>query len=240
LPALKVRWDWIKQGKLVLNATKAEQINRVADMIADYPRRLRLKKPLDPSQDGPRPNTGHIVNSFRGAAKRVMKDRHVNHWYPVRCCKGVECIEVIPYDKYLWLFLDTIKRYPPADEEQDVEAFLEKLALDETLATNKFEYPEKVASAISIVMKGLVNVYTGSPLLLVRRIDWNPPTSDSSEPSKPIFYVETKPHPPDLPNEVHRCPVRKVMAYDEQEYEWLRAFLNVVTWMEDNLPEKEG
>jgi len=25
------------------------------------------------------------------------------------------------------------------------------------------------------------------------------------------------------------------MCYDEREYEWLKAFLKVVTWMEENL-----
>lgn len=269
LTVLKERWNWIKQGKLVLNAAKAKQINEVADIVADYPGRLRLKKPLDPSQDGPRPNTQHIINGFRGAAGRVLKDRHVNHWYRVRCCKAVDCIEVIPYDKYLWLFLDTVKRYPPANAEHCMEEVYEISILNdvavssslhptpsvskspsiatpeqfgsvapESLAPMKFEYPVDIAIAIAIVMKGLVNVYTGSELLLVPRIDWSP-TSSSSDPPRPVFLFDTKPHSPKLPQHLHRCRGRKVMAYDEREYEWLRVFLKVVTWMEDNLSGKE-
>lgn len=239
LSALKLRWDWIKQGKLMLNAKKAEQINMVADVIADYPGRVRLKKPLDPSQDGPRPNTQHIINGFRGAATRVLKDRHINHYYKASCCKGVECIEVIPYDNNLSLFLDTLKKYPVANEYQSVEGLMGKLALDDATVAKSFHYPDEIAAALSIVMEGLANVYTSSPLLIVPRIDWNPPTSESSDSPTPIFLVDTKPHPPDLPSDIHRCPVRKVMAYDEREYEWLRAFLKVVTWMEDNLSGKE-
>lgn len=77
--SLKARWEWIKESKVALNAAKARQISMAADIIADYPGRLRLKKPLDPSQDGPRPNTQHIADGFRGAAKRVLKDRRVIH-----------------------------------------------------------------------------------------------------------------------------------------------------------------
>ena len=34
---------------------------------------------------------------------------------------------------------------------------------------------------------------------------------------------------------LHRCRAGKVMCYDEREYEWLKAFLKVVMWMEENL-----
>jgi hypothetical protein len=136
LEALKARWDWIKETKLALNIAKAEQLNKVADIIATYPGKIRLKKPLDPSQDGPRPNTQHIVNNFRGAARRVLKDRKTNHENRVRCRKGVDCIELVPYDKYLWFFLETIRDYPPASKEQtlqDVDGLLEKSTLHESL-----------------------------------------------------------------------------------------------------------
>ena len=49
----------------------------------------------------------------------------------------------------------------------------------------------------------------------------------------PSFYVETKAHSPNLPKQIHRCTAAHIMPYDEREYEWLHAFLKVVTWMED-------
>ena len=49
---------------------------------------------------------------------------------------------------------------------------------------------------------------------------------------KPAFDHEFIKHSNDLPLEFHRCGVSKVMTYDEREYEWLRSFLEVVTWME--------
>jgi hypothetical protein len=94
IEALKARWDWIKRAKLALNVAKAAQILKVADLLASCPGKLLLKKPLDPSQDGPRPNTEHIVNNFRSAARKVLKDRKTHHEYRGGCCKGIDSIEV--------------------------------------------------------------------------------------------------------------------------------------------------
>ena len=111
----------------------------------------------------------------------------------MRCCKGVDGIELVPYDKYLWLFLDTIKKYPPASEDhllRNVERLLDKLTLHESLG-KQFRYPEKIATSISVVNKGLFNVFTGSLSLFVPIIDWNRITWSFGA-AKPIFFVDTQ------------------------------------------------
>lgn len=53
------------------------------------------------------------------------------------------------------------------------------------------------------------------------------------------FEVRQSAHNVSIPIEYHRCGSAKMMTYDEREYEWLRAFLDVVTWMEGHLEQGE-
>jgi hypothetical protein len=45
--------------------------------------------------------------------------------------------------------------------------------------------------------------------------------------------VDSEPHAWDLPKALHRCENSRIAPYDDREYDWLEAFLKVVTWMED-------
>lgn len=247
---LKARWEWIKTNTLRMNAAKSAQLEEVARIIAENPVKLRVKKPLDPSQD-PRENVQHLIDHFNIAAKKMLKNRTVPE-RGRRCYRGIENIEIIPYDRHLWFFLTTIKDFPH-DDRQVIEVDksmrdavgqqsstpvalkgqprLLKSISDATVKV--FQYPEEIASSISVVMNGLVNIYTGSPLLIVPRIDW------TSDPKKPVFFVDTEPHPYAVPKHIHRCLAARVLPYDPREYEWLKAFLKVVTWMEENFSNKE-
>lgn len=82
-----------------------------ADLIAEYPGKIKLKKPMDPSQDGPRPNVHHIENYFRSRARKVKQDRCLKHKDSVRCTDGVDLADLVPYDKCLWVLLDVLERY---------------------------------------------------------------------------------------------------------------------------------
>jgi hypothetical protein len=79
----------------------------------------------------------------------------------------------------------------------------------------------------------LMYVYTQYPLM-VPRVQL--PSAESVN-EEPVFCVQTKPHSLYLAPHLHRCVARKVMLHDEREYEWLKAFLAVVDWMEKNLAE---
>lgn len=152
IEALKTRWNWIKRSKLALNLAKALQIDKVANIVAAYPGRVRLKKPLDPSQDGPRPNTEHIINNFRNASRKVLKDRKTYHQYEGHCCKGVDCIEVVPYDKYLWLFLDMIKKHPPSKEGY-LWLFLDKIQQHPPSEEDHYAQMERLTEKMTLVDK---------------------------------------------------------------------------------------
>jgi hypothetical protein len=231
---LRTRWNWVREAKRKLNESKARQLNLAADLYCQYPGKLMLKKPLDPSQDGPRPNVRHIENYLRQRAKRVLADRKFNGPFRGKCCPGIDLIELIPYDRYLKSFLDTLSRFPV--DHVGVEGRLKGLFIDEGKATKKpapFQYPENIAADIERVLDGLMYVYTQHPLM-VPRVQL--PSAESAD-DEPVFCVQTRPHSLYLAPNLHRCLARKVMLHDEREYEWLKAFLAVVDWMEKNLVE---
>ena len=246
LQNLWARWNWIKDAKFEQNASKSRQLNMAADLIAKYPGKLILKKPLDPSQDGPRLNAGHVANRLRGDAKRVLRNRNIcNRWHG-NCYPGIDFIELVPYDRFLWFFLDNLETYPLDDPEFEAGQQFQKLsiasALTDTTAsdeesTTKFQYPEDIALSIKVVMDGLMYVYTHSRLV-VPRIRWrksrDPNTGELSTEEMPLFCNDNGRHSPHLPANIHRCVAKRVIPYDEREYKWLKAFLKVVTWMEDN------
>jgi hypothetical protein len=228
---LRTRWNWIKEAKTKLNESKARQLNLAADLYCQYPGKLMLKKPLDPSQDGPRPNFRHVENYLRQRAKRVLSDRKFNGPFHGKCCPSIDLIELIPYDWYLKSFLDTLERFPVG-----VEGKLKSLFIHEegTKKPEPFQYPENIAADIEIVLAGLMYVYTQYPLM-VPRVQL--PSAESVIKEESVFCVQTKPHSLYLAPNLHRCLARKVMLHDEREYEWLQAFLAVVDWMEKNLGE---
>ena len=252
---LLIRWLWIKEAKKRLNAVKAGQLDRVTDLIMAYPGKVMLKKPLDPSQEGPRPNVLHIANTFRSNAKRMLRDSKFVHSPPnCRCTQGVDLIELVPYDQYLWLFLETLEKHPPADDIEGVAAALQRVTLTEAMGTSslpdrnigeaqteKYRYPDDITANITLVVDGLFYVYTGSQLI-VPRIQFLAAMKPYSvnNVKNPRFFIESKPHSAHLPENIHRCLVRKRKPYDEREYEWLEAFLKVVTWMEKQFGDDDS
>jgi hypothetical protein len=235
------RWNWVKDAKLKLNAAKARQFNTMAYLISKHPEKLVVKKGMDPSQGG-RQNLAHIENYFRMCARKASKDGRIHHQYVNRCRAGADNIELVPYDRFLWTFLECLEKYPPLSVDAGAENRLQSTSLDvegkfaETKQdlSKPFAYPEDITATINVVMDGLMYVYTGSPLLVVPRIQWS---STSGE--KPVFFINKEPHSVELPGEIHRCLARKIMPHDDREYKWLNAFLKVVTWMEKNLGKDE-
>ncbi|KAF7508941.1 hypothetical protein GJ744_008497 [Endocarpon pusillum] len=249
---LWARWDWVKEAKLKLNATKARQLVIAADLMSRFPEKLMLKKPRDPLQ-GQRTNLAHIEDGFRRRAEKISRDRRIQHQFVRGCCPGVDNIELVPYDRCLWTFLESLERHPPMNVDLGFRNTPQNMPLSEEAGQvvdsrsqvagpgdelcGPFRYPEDIATSIEVVMDGLMYVYTGSPLLVVPRIQWSPTSAcgSSSGEWKPRFFINKEPHSNCLPGNLHRCPVRKIMPYDEREYEWLEAFLKVVSWMEKKL-----
>jgi hypothetical protein len=224
-----------KKQTMKLNEMKARQLTLAADLYCQHPGKLMLKKPLDPSQDGPRPNIRHIKNYLGQRAKRVLADRKFNGPFHGKCCPGIDLIELIPYDRYLMSFLDILERFPV--DHEGVEGKLKSIFIDEGTKKQEdhkpFQYPGNIAAKIEIVLDGLMYVYTQYPLM-VPRVQL--PSAESVN-KKRVFCVQTKPHSLYLAPHLHRCLARKVMPHDEREYDWRKEFLAVVDWVEKNLVE---
>jgi hypothetical protein len=149
-----------------------------------------------------------------------------------KCVVGVDVIELLPYDQYLWMFLGTVEKYPPRNANLDVVVQIEKLSV-ENGDQIPWEYPESIQCDLKLVMDGLMYLYTGDAELVVPRIQWPEKSKELHEP-KPTFFINKEPHRMDLPERCHRC-IARYKPYDDREYEWLRAFLKVVSWMEEHL-----
>lgn len=231
------RWNWIKAAKEALNTQKALHWTRAADLISANPGKLVLKKPRDPGQGVPRPNTEHIANGLRYTAKKVLKDHQILYNYN-RSCGGDDGLILVPYDRYLWLLLKHLTRRDAVDNElnanisnfKKTSLHAEKSATDEAVMISS-EYPDDIAASLKVVMAGLFHVYTGSPLRIVPRIDWTPNLTSGgfNLVQRPRFIInDTK------SAGVHVCSVKRKAPHDVQELDWLEAFLKVVTWMENN------
>lgn len=231
------RWNWMRDAKEALNAEKALHWTRAADLISAYPGKLKLKKPKDPGQGAPRPNTAHIANGLRQTARKISNDRIILYDYN-KSCGGAGELILVPYDRYLRLFLENLTRRHSIDGEINANTFNfenislhdKKSATDEAIVT-PYECPEDIAASLKVVMAGLFHVYTGSPLRIVPRIDWTPNlTSDGMNIVQSPRFIAADIKPAGM----HLCPVKRRAPHDAQELDWLEAFMKVVTWMENN------
>jgi hypothetical protein len=248
-PELIREWQWIKEAKVKMNETKAWQSNKLADLIEEYPG--MLKRRLDP-QNYPSYNSLALIKPLRVHANYALGHRRfqIRPWGQKRGCTWTfDHIEIVPFDRDLWIFLDIMESHPPENDIDDIEGWLRNMALNDPGGSSTmfqfikddkrrkgFHYPEDIATSIKVVMAGLMYIYTSSGLLTIPRINWSPLPESYNAYGKPIFSIKKGKHSsPELPWNVHRCPVRKILPYDEREYEWLEAFLKVVSWMKKNL-----
>jgi hypothetical protein len=225
-------WRWIKPAWIRMSSCKSRQLNIAADLLTEFPGKIALKRPLDPSQRGPRVNIDHVVRRLRGDAMRYTKSMKFPHKGMPKCVVGVDVIELLPYDQYLWMFLGTVEKYPPRNANLDIVVQMEKLPVEKGDQT-PWEYPESIQRDLKLVMDGLMYLYTGDAEFVVPRIQWPEKSKEQHDP-KPTFFINKEPHRMDLPEKCHRC-VARYKPYDDREYEWLRAFLKVVSWMEEHL-----
>ncbi|TGO65546.1 hypothetical protein BCON_0002g01320 [Botryotinia convoluta] len=247
-------WNWIKNAKMKLNKRKSDQIIFSAHLIEKYPR--VLKRPLDPSQGALRPNTTHIVVMLERLAIRTLKNRKLSHYWD--CNQGLYksgryVIELVPYDRYLRLLLDTLANYPFDVEVTGLEETLANVSLHNggqgttlentesaTISArdhNDFKYPENIAVSLRVVLKGLMYIYTEPPLT-IPRIQWESLGDINSSEKWPRFFVDKGLY--EHPHFEYPYANQKIKPHDKREYEWLAAFVEVVTWIELNIgPVKE-
>lgn len=175
-------WAWVKQAKRRQNKAKNKQLTLVADILAKYPEMLMIKKTLDPAQGSPRKNLKHIETIFRRRAKKVLQNPQLRFRGTIFCRKGIDNIELVPYDRYLWLFLDTLVAHSydhNADDNIDksreyLYKHMSKLAVSRSESDGGAStdvYPPNIRVKIDKVLEGFGHVYTGSAQLSVERIE---------------------------------------------------------------------
>lgn len=170
-----IRWKWVKEAKRSLNKAKSRQLITAADLMAQFPEKLMLKKPLDPSQGAPRTNLKHIENALRFRASKALKNRQLlfQFWRAwSRCREAIDNIELVPYDRYLWFFLEMLEEHPTA-EENSLDAIVMKLSISPDAKQSKnpaYDYPLEIAAEIEKVLKGISFVYVRSPLVVIDRV----------------------------------------------------------------------
>ncbi|KAB8304386.1 hypothetical protein EYC80_003790 [Monilinia laxa] len=240
-----IYWNWIKDSKRELNNLKSKQLKLSARLVEKYPH--ILKRPLDPSQSTPRPNTAHLVSTFEVYAMGSLGDRNLYHnWHNYWCIPGTHLVELVPYDRYLWLLFETLDKRPfdvganeledslarasLRNEEQRIDSRNHVLTHVSTEISSTLKYPEEIADSLKTVLKGLMYIYTEPPLL-VPRIQWHQDGNQSSTEKWPRFFVDKGGHENTLRTE-YRCANRHIKPHDQREYEWLAAFVKVVTWIE--------
>lgn len=109
---LRARWAWIRNAIGRINKSKTRQRSFIAQLMSADPWKSMLKKPLDPSQAGPRPNTAHIAARFKGNSEKSLHNTTIPKSFGGHCAYAVDLIELVPYDRYLALFFNACEKYP--------------------------------------------------------------------------------------------------------------------------------
>ncbi|PQE08526.1 AAA ATPase central domain protein [Rutstroemia sp. NJR-2017a BBW] len=239
-------WQWVKEAKSNLNARKADQIKLAADLVERYPH--VVKKTADPRQDVAECNISHILSRLRSFANQALRDRKLTHLYPGSVKAPLYLIEIIPYDRYLWLMLDTLEKHPFHMESPELEESFRKMVLEpQPLPTNldrlpllctadkkesASQYPEEIAGHLRTALKGLAYVYNEDDVIMPR-IEWEPGLNDAASQRWPRFLVKKDILYPGMPPLWRVAAAQKLKPLDAREYEWIEAFLKTVTWMEE-------
>jgi len=131
---LRARWNWIKKAIDRINKSKTRQRAFLAQIMSVDPWKSMLKKPLDPSQAGPRPNTAHIAARFEGNSEKSSRNTSIPKSFNGQCAYGIDLIELVPYDRYLGVFFKASEKYPPnsdldaSEQMQSMQLFLTPLS----------------------------------------------------------------------------------------------------------------
>jgi hypothetical protein len=128
IAGLEARWIALNTAQQVLNDRRASQLRRLAELMTTYPGMLRM---LSDRTRECRQTTAHIVQHLRGSADRIENSQVLSTKAVARALFRFDFLPIVPYDKYLRLFLKVIKRYPasrilcPGSSEQRTSTIAE-------------------------------------------------------------------------------------------------------------------
>lgn len=261
---LRERWLWIRDAEAALNNAKSRELSLAADILESEVGRSMLKTPLDPSQEGPRANIGHIVRRLRGDANQVLKDRIFAARFYTKRHWAISQLPVVAYDSYLERFLNTLQTYPPKNELGGAAEFLHSIFVTEVSdqtterpgifhngknqnLAQRYVYPSEIAADISVILKGLHGMYTNSGSTSTKspmpRISTSllHDTSSLEANIRAKFVINHRAHYAYWSEEKNffvasgRNRPETSAPHDEREYVWLQAFLRVASWMEKEM-----
>lgn len=240
-------WTLFEEAEKKLNIHKSQQLKLAADLLEKHPGKLYLKEPMDPSQGPPRQNTTHIVNRFRGDAEKILRDGVLVGRFSTNWIFRMDNIPLVPYDRYLALFLETIKKHPPPPPLRSIGgSTVSRPSLGNIGSNDKNRvvmnyYPEKIAADMNTVMNGLEYIHT-SPIHSNHQPELQPRertnihfnhlgggTERFAYKHPPRFLTATRNY--------YDIKFYGLGPHDDREYEWLQAFMRVVTWMGDGNTE---
>lgn len=147
---LRVLWMNIHDAERTLNAKKAGQLNRIADLVSQNP--LLLLPSTSESQE-PSWNVKHRVDMFRQAAERMGKPQlHCSRIMSTHIFGGEGRLPVLPYDRTLRVLLKVFKKFPLEPERN--------ILTGKPMKPLVFEWPEDVRKDWEKVIEGMGYVYT--------------------------------------------------------------------------------
>ncbi|KAF8644231.1 hypothetical protein AX16_008586 [Volvariella volvacea WC 439] len=153
---LRAHWDAIHGAEVSLNQTKSAQLNRLADLIIAYPG--YLKSISDNSQE-PRNNPQHQARMLREAGQRMLKPQLADRQIMSAHIFGQRRFPLVPYDRYLKLFLRVIEKFP-LEAPKNILTGRPKYEL-------VYKWPGEVADDINKIIQGLPYVYEGEEVDIV-------------------------------------------------------------------------
>ncbi|RAL68230.1 hypothetical protein DID88_008933 [Monilinia fructigena] len=143
-----------------------------------------------------------------------------------------------PFDAGADELEDSLARVSLQNEEQGIDSRNHASTHVSTEISSTFKYPEEITDSLKTVLKGLMYIFTEPPLV-VPRIQWPQDGNKSSTEKWPKFFVGKGGHENTLQIE-YRCVNKHIKPHDQREYEWLAAFVKVLTWIELEIgPVKE-
>jgi hypothetical protein len=216
--------------------SKCRDLNVAAILLAKFPTKIALTKPHSVSRDlgGRGVSVHHMIRCLQRGAKRCAESIFLPFAGFESCMFGPQLVTLIPRDRYLWILLKTLEIFPPDYLQPDVVIEFEKFST--TLGNHTpYSYPDIIEPDLRTILDGLRYVHTINNQLRVPGLQWT--ENGNMERSKLQFVISNTYRTARTMCSRDGCQpcISGYEVHKGKEHEWLRAFLEVVTWMEENL-----
>lgn len=156
LHAYQQDWRIVKERHFKFATKRRSEIQRLADIFRKYP--TYMKKSSDPGDEA-RGNHMHVVNQLERCAERYRKDLiFKHHVYRFSHLYAYSHLPIVPLDRDLRLFVDTLLRYSYKNSlRSDIERGnhdIPNLSINGEDAFKPLVYPPHIKNEIDCVLRG--------------------------------------------------------------------------------------